>query len=53
MIVTRKLGFGQGRVDLVVADLVEKDGRSALAAPKAGDEVMQALVDVGRNRAKA
>lgn len=42
----RKLGFRQRGVDLVVANLVQQDGRSALAAPELGDKVMLALPDM-------
>ena len=49
----RKLGFREGGVDLVVANLVQKNGRPAFSAPELGDEVMQALAGVGRNRPAA
>ena len=50
VIVPGKLGFGQGRMDLVVTNLMEKNRRSTLAAPKFRDEVVKALRDVRRDR---
>lgn len=49
VILPRKFGFGERRMDLVMADLVEKNGGAALSAPEFGDEVMQALAHIGRN----
>ena len=48
-----KLGFGQRGVDLVVADLVDKDRGAALAAAQFRDQVMQALLRAGRDRTQA
>ncbi len=48
-----KLGLGQRGVDLVVADLVQKHRGPALAAAQARDQVVQALLRVGRDGALA
>jgi hypothetical protein len=45
----RKLRLRHRGVDLVVADLVHEDGRPALAAAQARDQVMQALLGVWRD----
>ena len=50
VIVPGKLGFGQGRMDLVVTNLMEKHRRSTFPAPKFRDEMVEALRDVRRNR---
>jgi|GEM_PF-6742386 len=44
-----KLGLGHRGVDLVMAELVQKNRRPALAAAQTGDQVMQALLRVRRN----
>jgi hypothetical protein len=49
VVVPRKLRLRHGGVDLVVADLVHEDGRPALAAAQARDQVMQALLGVWRD----
>ena len=51
--VPREFRFGQGRVNLVVANLMNKNGRPALAALEFGDQVMMALFDTRRDRAQA
>ena len=53
VVAARKFGFGKGGVDLVVADLMHKDRGAALAAAQFGDQVMQALLRAGRDRAQA
>jgi len=45
----RKLRLGHRGVDLVVADLVQKNRRPTLAAAQARDQVMQALFRVRRD----
>lgn len=50
---TRQLGLGQRRVNLVVAELMHKNHRTALSAPELRYEVMKALPGVGRYRAPA
>jgi hypothetical protein len=49
VVVARKLRLGHGGVDLVVADLVHENGRPALAAAQARDQVVQALLGVRRD----
>lgn len=51
--ITRKLGFGQAGVYFPVADMVHQNGRSTLAAFQFGDQVMQALWYVRRDRPQA
>lgn len=53
VVIAGQFGLGKGRVDLVVADLVKKHGRAALAAPELGRQVMQALLRALRDRALA
>ncbi len=53
VIVARKFGFGQGRVDFVVADLMHTHDRPALAALQLGRQVVQALPGVRRDWAQA
>lgn len=48
-----EVGLGQGRVDFLVADVMQKDGRPALSAAQPWRQVMQALRHVRRNRAPA
>lgn len=48
-----KFGFGQGRVDLGMADRVQHYRLAALATLQAWHKVMPALRDIGRNRAPA
>lgn len=48
--VAGQLGLGQGGVDFVVADLMQQDGRAALAAFEFGDKMVQALLCEGRDR---
>ena len=48
-IIPGQFGFGQGCVDFVVADLMEKHRGPALAAPEFRDKVVVALADLGRN----
>ncbi|PWK59859.1 hypothetical protein C7455_106147 [Roseicyclus mahoneyensis] len=45
--------LGQGGVDFIVADLVQQNRGPALAAAQFGDQVMQALLGAGRDRAQA
>lgn len=49
IVASGKLRLGKGRVNLVMADLMQQDRRPALAAAQAGDQVMQALLGAGRN----
>ena len=53
VVVPGKLGLGERGVDFVVADLVEKDCRPALAATEFRDKVVEALARIGRNGALA
>ncbi len=53
VIVTGKLGFGQGGVDFIVADLVQQYRRPALAAFESWHKVVQALPGLRRDRALA
>lgn len=53
VVVPGKLGLGERGVDFVVADLMEKDSRPALAAAEFRDKVVKALARVGRNWAFA
>ena len=53
VVAARKFGFRQRGVDLVVADLVDKDRGPALAAAQFRDQVMQALLRAGWDRAQA
>ena len=53
MVGAGEFGLGQGGVDFVVTDLVQKNGRPALAAPELGDEVVLALRHVPGDRAAA
>ena len=53
MIGAGEFGFREGGVDFAVADLVEKYGRTALAAPELWDQVVMALPYACRNRALA
>ena len=48
-----KLGLGQGGVDFVVTDLMQQYCRAALAAAQAREQVVQALLCLGRDRAFA
>lgn len=50
-IAPRKLGLGQGRVDFLVADVVQENRLPALAAAQFRDQVMQALRNPRRDRA--
>ena len=43
----RQFGFGQGGVHLFVADLMQQNGRSALASFEFWDQMMQAATPVG------
>ncbi len=51
--VPRQFGFGQSCVDFVVANLVEQNGRAVFAAFELWDEMMQGLLCLRRDRAKA
>lgn len=53
VIVAGQFGLCQGRVDFLVADVMEKNRRAALAAFEFRDQVVQALRDVGRDRTLA
>jgi len=44
-----EFGLGEGRVDLLVADMVQEHRRPALATAQFRRQVMQALRDAGRN----
>lgn len=46
VVLSGQFRFGQGRVDLAVANVVHQDSRAALAALQFGDQVMQALRDI-------
>ena len=48
-----EFGFGKADVDFLVADVMQKDGRAALAAFQFRDQVVQALRRLGRDRAHA
>ena len=48
-----KFGFGQGRVDLAMTDLMQQHSRPALAATQPGDKVVQTLTDIRRDRTTA
>ena len=52
-IVAGKLGLAQRCMNLVMADLMQEDGRTVFAALEAGDQVMVALAGVRRDRAAA
>jgi len=49
VIVPRKLGFGQGRVDLVMANLMQAHDRATFAAFELGHKMVKALTGLGRN----
>ena len=49
----RQLGFGEDRVDLVVADLMDEDGGPVGAALHLRDEVMDALARARRDGPEA
>lgn len=51
--VSGKLRFREGRVDFVVTDLMQKNRRAALATPQSGDQMMQALPCIRRDRTAA
>lgn len=51
--VTRQFGFGQRGVYFIVTNLVEQHDRTALTAPKARGQMVQALLGVRWNRALA
>lgn len=51
-IVPRQFGLGKDRVDFAVANLVEQNHRTAFAAFQLWDQVVQALLGPGRNRAQ-
>ena len=53
VVVAGEFGFGQGGVDFLVTDLMQEHGWAVLAAPKPGDQVVQALRRVRRDRAAA
>ena len=53
VVAARQFRLGQGGVDLVVADLVQKHDRPALAAAQFRRQVMQALFRILRDRAAA
>ena len=46
---SRQFRLGQGRVDLVVADLMDKHARPFCAAFQTGDKVMLGLPHIRRN----
>ena len=48
-----QFGLGQGGVNLIVADLMQKHDRPALAAAQFRRQVMQALFRILRDRAVA
>ena len=52
-IVSRELGLREGRVDLLVAEVVEEHLGPRSAAFKLGDQVMDALRDLRRDRSLA
>ncbi len=47
--IARQFRLAQRRVDLVVANLVEKNRWPTFAAPQFGNQMMQALTRLGRN----
>ena len=51
--VTGQLGFGQGGVNFVVADLVQQHRRPTLPAAQLGRQMMQGLLGMGRDWAAA
>lgn len=51
--VARKLGFGECRVDFPMADVVQQNCWPSLATFQFGDEVVQALLHIRRDRAIA
>ena len=51
--VAGKFGFGEGGVDFIVTDLMNKNGRAAFASAQFGREVVLALLGVRRDRAVA
>ena len=53
VIVPGEFGLGECCVDFVMADLVQKDRGSSLAAPKFRDQVVVALAGVRRDRPRA
>lgn len=53
VIVSRQFGLGQGGVNLAVADVMQQNGRPALAAFEFRDQMMQALGNARRDRAQA
>ena len=44
-----KFGFGEGRMDFVVTDLMQKNGLPAFAAAQLWNEVVEALFGMGRD----
>lgn len=52
-IVAGQFGLRQGGVNLIVANLMQKHGRPALAPAQSWNKVMQALLGLGRDRAQA
>lgn len=48
-IIARQFCFGQGRMNLIMANLVQTHHRATLAALQLGDKVMQALALLRRN----
>lgn len=52
-VVAGQFGFGQRRMNFIVADLVEQHGRSAFATAQFRHEVVQALLGVQWDRARA
>lgn len=53
VIAARKLGLGQCRVDFIMANLMQQDRRAPFTTAQLGDQVMQALLRLGRDRAVA
>ncbi len=49
----RKLGLGQRRMDLVVANLMQQHGRPTFPSAQLGYQMVQALFGVRRDRALA
>lgn len=53
VVVARQFGFCQRGVDFAVTDMVQQNNRAALAAFEFGDQVMQRLRHIRRDRAQA
>ena len=48
--IARQFRFGQSRMDFTVADLVQQNGRTSLATFQLGDQMMDTLLCLWRDR---